>query len=91
MDENSNDLFTKANLILEAIVVPDEPSLDSLPSAHREVLKSAASKSFYLWSTQVSWYDPSKAMGMLTMPGIILPNTDEDALPAGPIIRFYVQ
>ena len=83
-------MHTKANLILEAIVVPEGPSLDSLPAAHRELIKSAACKSLFLCYIPVSWYGPSEVMGQLTTPGIILPDMDSNALPTDPVVWFYV-
>ena len=87
----SNEVHTKASLIMEAIMVLEGPSLDSLPAAQCDLLKSAACKTLYLWHTPVSWYGPSEVTGMLTTPGIIFPDTDSDALPTDPVVRFHIQ
>ena len=84
-------MYTKAKLILEATVVPEGPNLDILPLAHSEIIKYTPCRSFFLWQAPVAWYGPRKATGLMTTPGIILPDRDNSSLPTNPVIRFHVQ
>ena len=76
----------KSELVLEAIVMPEDQTFEGLAPDVRQKLERGGSRTFLLWSTRAEWYLPSAKIGLMTTPGISL--KDEGEAPSDPVIRW---
>ena len=76
----------RVDLVFEAIVLPEDQTMETLPLETRQTLEKSAARTFLLWKKAVAPYCPSSITGLLLTPGLCVKEGSD--VPTDPVIRF---
>ena len=80
-----------AYMILEGLVIPEGPVLDSLPPGKKSIVNSGAATTFGLWETNVAWHAPLHKEHLITTPGLFISDVAVSGYVSDSVLRWALQ
>ena len=80
-----------AYLMLEGLVIPEGPVLESFSAGKKSVINSGAATSFGLWEVDLKWNAPLQREQLVTTPGLYMTDVESSGYVTESNLRWALQ